>query len=112
MARAAAGAPQQNVTNRDPKGWRDPAALTAFIRAHQVARLFLPVVMLHALAAHPERIPTSVALIATAGEQLRMTVPVRAWCRQSPFAIDNQYGPTEAWSIAPATGSSVAGTGG
>ena len=60
--------------------------------------------MLHALAAHPERIPTSVALIATAGEQLRMTVPVRDWCRQSPFAIDNQYGPTEAWSIAPATG--------
>ena len=100
MARAAAGAPQQNVTNRDPKGWRDPAALTAFIRAHQVARLFLPVVMLHALAAHPERIPTSVALIATAGEQLRITAPVRDWCRQSPFAIDNQYGPTETHVVA------------
>ncbi|KYO55374.1 non-ribosomal peptide synthetase [Tistrella mobilis] len=83
---------------------RDPAALTAFIRAHQVARLFLPVVMLHALAdhlaAHPERIPTSVALIATAGEQLRITAPVRDWCRQSPFAIDNQYGPTESHVVA------------
>ena len=83
---------------------RDPAALTALIRAHQVARLFLPVVMLHALAdhlaAHPERIPTSVALIATAGEQLRITAPVRDWCRQSPFAIDNQYGPTESHVVA------------
>ena len=60
--------------------------------------------MLHALADHladhPDRTPASVQMIATAGEQLRITAPVRDWCRRQPFAIDNQYGPTETHVVA------------
>ncbi|MEN2990855.1 amino acid adenylation domain-containing protein [Tistrella sp. BH-R2-4] len=83
---------------------RDPAALARFIGDHAITRLFLPVVMLHALAdhlaEHPDHIPSSVTTVITAGEQLRITPAVRAWCRRSPFRLDNQYGPTETHVVA------------
>ena len=101
---ALAWAEGGTLVTADEATRRDPAALAAFISRHDIARLFLPVVMLHALADHladhPDRTPASVQMIATAGEQLRITAPVRDWCRRQPFAIDNQYGPTETHVVA------------
>ena len=78
---------------------RDAAALTQFIRAHQIERLFVPPLMLQTLADYSKttgEFPGSLRDIITAGEQLRIGAEIRtlfenlAGCR-----LHNHYGPTE-----------------
>jgi amino acid adenylation domain-containing protein len=78
---------------------RDPRALLALLAEQKVERLFLPFVALQSLSEAAERYDLSVASlrdVITAGEQLKMTVPVRRFFeRNQDCALFNQYGPTE-----------------
>ncbi|QDE97917.1 non-ribosomal peptide synthetase [Myxococcus xanthus] len=77
---------------------RDPDALADFLDAARVQRLFLPAVALHHLAqaalrtAH--RVP-GLAEVITAGDQLRITDPIRRWFQEGGKRLHNHYGPTE-----------------
>jgi amino acid adenylation domain-containing protein len=77
---------------------RDPFALVPLVREHAVARLFLPVAMLHslAMAALFDDVPLeSLREIAVAGEQLVVNDEVREFCARDGVALLNQYGPSE-----------------
>jgi acyl-coenzyme A synthetase/AMP-(fatty) acid ligase len=64
-----------------------------------VERLFLPFVALQVLseaAVAAGRIPARLREVVTAGEQLRITLAIRAFFAALPDSrLDNQYGPTE-----------------
>lgn len=79
---------------------RDPWALLALLARERVERVFVPVVVLQALAeaAASAADPTLPALtdVITAGEQLRITPAVRAFfAAHRGCVLHNHYGPTE-----------------
>ncbi len=108
---------------RDVEAWSRLAARTA------VERLFLPVVALEQLAAAAARMPRplpAVGEVIVAGEQLRVTPPVRAlFERLGGATLANHYGPSEThvvtalmlggrpggWPDRPAIGRPIAGAG-
>jgi amino acid adenylation domain-containing protein len=106
---------------------RDVRALLQLLRAERVARVFVPVVLLHELAeisAQLELDLPALREIITAGEQLEITPAVRAFFARHPACrLDNQYGPSEThvataqplaaepahWPLTPAIGRPLPG---
>jgi amino acid adenylation domain-containing protein len=82
-----------------PAARRDPQALLELLRRRQVERLYLPFVALQHLAEAAEgaaELPGSLREVFTAGEQLRITPPIRVFFeRLAPCRLHNQYGPAE-----------------
>jgi non-ribosomal peptide synthetase component F len=78
---------------------QDLSGLWKHIEANSIERLFLPNVALQALADIAEaelRFPRALREIISAGEQLRITEPVRNLFRNMPGCrLENQYGPAE-----------------
>ncbi|MFD5765410.1 amino acid adenylation domain-containing protein [Streptomyces sp. NPDC127049] len=78
---------------------RDMPALLRLLDREGVQRLYLPYVALQQLAetAHAlGTVPRALRVIASSGEQLRVTEEIRALCAALPGVIlENQYGPTE-----------------
>jgi amino acid adenylation domain-containing protein len=78
---------------------RDPYELLALLEREQVERIFLPYVALQALAeavAAGGVVPPALRDVITAGEQLRITRAIRAFCNGLPGCVlHNHYGPTE-----------------
>ena len=112
-----------------PEGARkDTRALCKLLREARVARLFIPVVVLHQLADVAEQLGLTfpeLREIVTAGEQLEISRSVRAFFRGHPDCrLDNQYGPTEthvatafalpenpaSWPATPSIGQPLPGT--
>ncbi len=97
---------------------RDAVALFRFLASERIERLFLPFVALQQLAETPETpgAPENAALpplreVMAAGEQLRVTDPVRRLFLRLPGSrLENHYGPSEAHAVtaftllAPAAG--------
>ncbi len=77
---------------------RDPRAMLALMREHQVARVFLPFVALQQLAlvgAAAAPVPSLVEVV-TAGEQLKTTPALVDWLSRHPGCrLHNHYGPAE-----------------
>jgi len=78
---------------------RDVQALVEAINLHRVERLFVPPMMLQALAEHvmnSDALPRSLRDVITAGEQLRISGEiVRMFQRLGGCRLHNHYGPTE-----------------
>lgn len=77
---------------------KDPKQLLTLIQKQELSHLFLPFVMLEALAetaASEGNYPESLDEIITAGEQLKLTAPIEALINQSSAKLINHYGPTE-----------------
>jgi len=77
---------------------RDPAAVLERLESGGVRRLFLPYVALQQLAeTGVERgaYPPALREVQTAGEQLRVTEPIRRWFARTGAVLSNQYGPSE-----------------
>lgn len=107
---------------------RDPFLLAAVLERYDIARAFLPVASLHALAvAVPvtgHRLP-ALREVVVAGERLVVNDEVRALFAGLDATLVNQYGPSEthvvteyrlppdpaAWPAHPPLGGSVAGAG-
>ncbi|MET0342148.1 MAG: amino acid adenylation domain-containing protein [Polyangiales bacterium] len=93
---------------------RDTRALAKLLIDAQVARLFVPVVMLHQLAEITEQLGLDLPAlreVCTAGEQLEITEPVRRFFARHPgCSLSNHYGPSETHvATAHALGDDVAG---
>ncbi|HEU0079664.1 MAG TPA: amino acid adenylation domain-containing protein, partial [Longimicrobiaceae bacterium] len=106
----------------------DMAALASVVERERIERIFLPFVALQHLAeAALEQGIAAGALreVTTAGEQLRVTEPIRRWLAASPGCeLVNQYGPSEthvvsslrlsgepaAWPALPSIGGPIANT--
>ncbi|HEX9936884.1 MAG TPA: amino acid adenylation domain-containing protein, partial [Longimicrobium sp.] len=77
----------------------DSSQLARLVEAEGVERLFLPFVALQHLAEASVELgiaPASLAEVITAGEQLRVTEPIRRWFAAMPGCVlVNQYGPSE-----------------
>lgn len=77
----------------------DTRELAKLLSQGDIARLFVPVVVLHQLAEVAEQLGSSwpsLREINTAGEQLEITAAVRALFRRHPRCrLQNQYGPSE-----------------
>ena len=78
---------------------RDPQALLHEIANQQVRRLFLPAIMLQRIAEAADSstsMPSELAEVIVAGEQLRITDSIRRFFRRLPQCrLMNHYGPTE-----------------
>ena len=78
---------------------QDGSSLLKYIDKQSIARIFLPFVALQKLAeiaANEDCTPQSLREIVTAGEQLRLTKPLRVFLdRLKNCRLTNQYGPTE-----------------
>ncbi|MFP1624886.1 amino acid adenylation domain-containing protein [Streptomyces sp. 5K101] len=83
----------------DEETKHDHDALAAFVRRHRVEKAILPVSLMHALAARFEKDPSafsSLREIATTGEQLRLSEPMRTFFeRLDGCRLINNYGPAE-----------------
>jgi amino acid adenylation domain-containing protein len=83
----------------DDKDRRDSGALLEYLREQRVERLFLPFVALHNLceaAGHLGMSLPALREVITAGEQLKVTDPVRGFFAGHPdCTLVNHYGPTE-----------------
>ncbi len=106
----------------------DMPRLARFLAGARVERIFLPFVALQHLAEAAEAegiVPGSLREVVTAGEQLRVTEPIRRWLGRMPgCALVNQYGPTEThvatslalpgaadgWPLLPGIGGPIANT--
>lgn len=104
---------------------KQPDQLLATLAEAGVRRLFLPFVALSQLATaatRTTRLPPLVEVI-TAGEQLRVTDEILAFCRRAGARLRNQYGPcethvvteyvlptSEAWPGLPPIGRPIANT--
>ncbi|MEK7991002.1 MAG: amino acid adenylation domain-containing protein [Thiotrichaceae bacterium] len=103
---------------------RNPVALLDFICTHRLEKLYLPFTPLQQLAviAHDSgRYPLSVREIITAGEQLQITLPIRALFKQTKATLHHHYGATECqdvttltlkgspddWSLLPSIGQAI-----
>jgi len=77
----------------------DLGALLDFIEQEQINRVFLPFVALQhlaELAVSRQQFPRCLTEIMTAGEQLKITPQLAAFCAALPACtLHNQYGPTE-----------------
>ncbi len=107
---------------------RDSGALIEVLDRFRVERIFLPFVALQQLAiaaTKTGRFPSTLRDVITAGEQLRITDPVRRFFEGLPACrLHNQYGPTEChvvtsltlpadvsdWPLLPAIGRPIAGS--
>ncbi|HXJ39396.1 MAG TPA: non-ribosomal peptide synthetase, partial [Bryobacteraceae bacterium] len=78
---------------------RDPSALAELLERQQVERVFLPYVMLEQLATAVTTqgpLPSHLAEIVAAGEQLRISDQIIRLCAAPPAkTLTNMYGPTE-----------------
>ncbi|MBA2283897.1 MAG: amino acid adenylation domain-containing protein, partial [Ktedonobacteraceae bacterium] len=77
---------------------RDPERLLDVLREQRIERLFVPFVALQALAETLEQadvLPDDVHEIFTAGEQLRLTQPIRHLLARLNCHLHNNYGPSE-----------------
>ena len=105
----------------------DPAGLLETVEREGVERLFMPSVALQHLAEAAEArglVPSRLREVVTAGEQLRVTEPLRRWLAAVGAPLHNQYGPSEThvatalalegdpagWPLLPAIGAPVANT--
>lgn len=83
----------------DDAARRDPLRLLEHLITHRVQRIFLPFVALRGLAAAVAatgRVPTDLAEVYTAGEQLQVDEVVRSLFLALPGCVlENQYGPSE-----------------
>jgi len=76
----------------------DVSILPEFIEAHGIARVFLPPVALEQMAVTAnvsQRTLPTLREVVVAGEQLKISMPVRRLFHQMDCRLDNQYGPTE-----------------
>ena len=107
---------------------QDLGALLDFLDQEQINRVFLPFVALQhlaELAGSRGQFPQSLTEIMTAGEQLKITPQLAAFCAALPHCtLYNQYGPTEThvvtqlaltgdpagWPRLPAIGQAIANT--
>ncbi len=104
---------------------RDLGAVLDRLDRARVERLFLPYVALQHLAELGEErgvYPAALREVQTAGEQLRVTEPIRRWLAETGAALSNQYGPSEThvatalalegdpagWPLLPAIGRPIA----
>jgi len=112
----------------DEETRHDPSALLRLLGQAAVNRLFLPVVVLHQLAAAAQSentVPTTLREVITAGEPLYLTPTVRHFFQRLPqTTLHNHYGPTEThvvtaftltgpvndWPTLPPIGSPLANT--
>ncbi|MEU4458347.1 amino acid adenylation domain-containing protein [Nocardia fluminea] len=79
---------------------KNPPALLRTIAESKVSRVFMPYVALQSLAESAISMdlrPSSLKVIVSSGEQLRITDEIRALCgyRDGYSLLENQYGPTE-----------------
>lgn len=78
---------------------KDLRALAALLVEQEVSRLFVPPLMLEALAGHCQSARTRfkhLKEVITAGEQLRISPAIRSVCSDHPgISLHNHYGPTE-----------------
>lgn len=83
----------------DEEQRRDPEEMLRVVVDHGVRRLFCPPMVLQQLAevAGGQHLP--LREITTAGEELRLTPPIRALVEATGAVLDNHYGPTEAHVI-------------
>ncbi|HEV3049755.1 MAG TPA: amino acid adenylation domain-containing protein, partial [Longimicrobium sp.] len=106
----------------------DAPRLARLLEAERIERLFLPFVALQHLAEASVELgiaPASLREVITAGEQLRVTEPIRRWFARMPGCVlVNQYGPSEThvvsarllegeaagWPLLPSIGAPVANT--
>ncbi|HEV2147714.1 MAG TPA: non-ribosomal peptide synthase/polyketide synthase [Longimicrobiaceae bacterium] len=105
----------------------DPAAILETIEREGVERLFMPAVALQNLAEVADaqgRAPAALREVVTAGEQLRVSAPLRRWMGVLGAPLYNQYGPSEThvvtslalagdpaeWPLLPSIGVPVANT--
>jgi amino acid adenylation domain-containing protein len=106
---------------------RDFAAVLDRLEGEGIERLFLPYVALQHLAEVAEErgiAPRRLREVRTAGEQLRVTAPIRRFFSATGAVLGNQYGPSEthvataevlegdpaAWPLLPPIGAPVANT--
>ncbi len=105
----------------------DPAGLLATMEREGVERAFMPAVALQHLAEAADArglLPSRLREVQTAGEQLRVTEPLRRWLRALGAPLHNHYGPSEthvvtahalqgdpaAWPTLPPIGRPIANT--
>jgi amino acid adenylation domain-containing protein len=106
----------------------DAQRLARLLEAERIERLFLPFIALQHLAEASVDLgiaPASLREVITAGEQLRVTEPIRRWFARMPGCVlVNQYGPSEThvvsarvldgepagWPLLPSIGAPVANT--
>ncbi|MFO0723577.1 MAG: non-ribosomal peptide synthase/polyketide synthase [Myxococcota bacterium] len=77
---------------------RDPDALVNLMAKAEIERLFLPAVALHHLAQAALQsgvTPKHLKDVITAGDQLRITEPIRRFFETTGARLHNHYGPTE-----------------
>lgn len=80
-----------------PEAQHDPDAVLDLLARAGVERLFAPCSRLQQIAEVYDRgrRPTALKELVTAGEQVVLTPPLRAFCADLGATLDNQYGPTE-----------------
>ncbi|HEU4559898.1 MAG TPA: amino acid adenylation domain-containing protein, partial [Longimicrobium sp.] len=105
----------------------DPAGLLEVIERAGVERLFMPAVALQQLAEVADArgvVPARLREVQTAGEQLRITEPMRRWLGALGAPLHNHYGPSEThvvttltlegdpagWPLLPGIGGPIANT--
>ncbi|HEX2091347.1 MAG TPA: amino acid adenylation domain-containing protein, partial [Longimicrobiaceae bacterium] len=111
----------------DEERRRDPAAMLERVEGEGVERLFLPFVALQQVAERADACgvaPRALREVVTAGEQLRVTGPIRRWLGALGVPLHNHYGPSEthvvtahalrgdasAWPLLPPIGRPIANT--
>ncbi|MBW3655943.1 MAG: amino acid adenylation domain-containing protein, partial [Gemmatimonadetes bacterium] len=105
----------------------DQPALLELMEREGVERIFMPAVALQQLAEVADArgiVPSRLREVQTAGEQLRVTEPMRRWLRALGAPLYNHYGPSEthvvtslalegdpaAWPLLPGIGRPIANT--
>ncbi|HEU4562742.1 MAG TPA: amino acid adenylation domain-containing protein, partial [Longimicrobium sp.] len=105
----------------------DPAGLLEVMERAGVERLFMPAVALQQLAEVADArgvVPSRLREVQTAGEQLRVTEPMRRWLGALGAPLHNHYGPSEThvvtalalegdpagWPLLPGIGGPIANT--
>jgi amino acid adenylation domain-containing protein len=105
----------------------DPAGLLDVMEREGVERIFMPAIALQQVAEVADArglVPSRLREVQTAGEQLRVTEPLRRWMAALGAPLHNHYGPSEthvvtslslegdpaAWPLLPGIGRPIANT--